>query len=234
MKPILTGRKVTKWYQMGQVRVEVLKGVDFEILEGEFIVVLGPSGSGKSTLLNMIGGMDTVSEGELYYRDRPLHKANERELTKYRREAVGFVFQFYNLMPNLTVYENVQLSVDIAKHPLSVMEVLAELGLEERARYFPSQLSGGQQQRVAIARAMAKNPDVLLCDEPTGALDSATGIQVLAFLRKFNKTQGKTVIVITHNAEVAEIADRVIYVRDGIISEIRVVESPRSPEEVTW
>lgn len=219
---------------MGEVRVEALKRVDFEVYRGEFIVVLGPSGSGKSTLLNMIGGMDQVSEGELYYRGQPLHQASEKALTRYRREVVGFIFQFYNLMPNLTGRENVQLAVEIAKNPLPVNQVLAEVGLADRADHFPSQMSGGQQQRVAVARAIAKNPEILLCDEPTGALDFETGKQVLKLLRKFNRDYSKTVMVITHNASIAEMADRVFYMKDGRLTRIRKVDNPLSPEEVTW
>ncbi|KKM08928.1 macrolide ABC transporter ATP-binding protein [Clostridiales bacterium PH28_bin88] len=234
MEAILEGRKVSKWYQMGEVRVEALKGAEFQIYQGEFVVVLGPSGSGKSTLLNVMGGMDQVSAGELYYRRLPLHEAGEKVLTRYRRETVGFIFQFYNLMPNLSTLENVQLATEIVKNSLPVKEVLAEVGLSDLADRFPSQMSGGQQQRVAVARAIAKNPEILLCDEPTGALDSETGRQVLALLRKFNRERNKTVIVITHNASIAEMADRVFYMRDGRLARIRTVEKPLAPEEVQW
>lgn len=234
MAEVLTGRAVSKWYRMGEVRVEALKSVDFSISSGEFVVVLGPSGSGKSTLLNLIGGMDTVSSGELYYLGKPLHGADERALTRYRRQAVGFIFQFYNLMPNLTAYENVQLAAEIAAEPIPPEDVLAEVGLLERAGHFPAQLSGGEQQRVAVARAVVKNPELLLCDEPTGALDFSTGIQVLKLLRKFNKQYGKTVMVITHNASIAEMADRVFYLKDGKLAGIRRVERPVPPEEVSW
>lgn len=231
---ILSGKNISKWYQMGEVRVNALSEVSFDVYEGEFVVVLGPSGSGKSTMLNIIGGMDRVSEGEVYFRKQPLHNADDKQLTRYRREAVGFIFQFYNLMPNLTARENVELAIEIATEPLSVAEVLAEVGLAERGDHFPSQLSGGEQQRVAVARAVAKNPDILLCDEPTGALDFQTGIQVLKLLRKFNREYKKTVMVITHNAGIAEMADRVFYIRDGGLARIRNVENPVSPEEVTW
>ena len=234
MTVILTAKNVSKVYQMGEVTVQALKGVDFEINKGEFIVVLGPSGSGKSTMINLIGGMDTASSGEIYYREQPLHNANERILTEYRRNAVGFVFQFYNLMPNLTARENIQLSTQIAKHPLDPLEVLEHVGLGDRADHFPAQLSGGEQQRVAIARAVAKNPEILLCDEPTGALDFSTGIQVLKLLREFNKTYEKTVMIITHNAGIADIADRVFYIKDGRLEKIQVNEHPLEPEEVSW
>ncbi|MCF6093057.1 ABC transporter ATP-binding protein [Microaerobacter geothermalis] len=219
---------------MGEVRVHALKSVNLQVYSGEFVVVLGPSGSGKSTLLNLIGGMDKVSEGELYYQGRSLHDADEKILTQYRRDAVGFVFQFYNLMPNLTAYENITLSVEIARNPLPIHEVIEQVGLSDRADHFPSQLSGGQQQRVAIARAIAKNPEILLCDEPTGALDYETGKQVLKLLRRFNQQYQKTVMVITHNASIAEMADRVFYMRDGQLINVRHIEHPLSPEEVNW
>ncbi|WP_258359642.1 ABC transporter ATP-binding protein [Moorella sulfitireducens] len=234
MDLILKARNLTKYYQMGEVRVEALKDVSFDIFPGEFIVVLGPSGSGKSTLLNLIGGMDVASSGEIYYRDKPLHNAPEKVLTGYRRDAVGFVFQFYNLMPNLTAYENVMLAVEIAKKPLPAVEMLEQVGLADRADHFPAQLSGGEQQRVAIARAVAKNPEILLCDEPTGALDSSTGIQVLKVLKDFNRHYKKTVIIITHNAAIAQIADRIFYLKDGRLDRIVNVTNPVSPEEVSW
>ncbi len=234
MNVILRANQVSKYYLMGEVRVDALKGVDFEIYEGEFIVVLGPSGSGKSTMINLIGGMDTASTGEIYYRELPLHQATEKILTEFRRNAVGFVFQFYNLMPNLTAYENVQLSVEIAKNPLDARDVLEQVGLGDRADHFPAQLSGGQQQRVAVARAIAKNPDILLCDEPTGALDFTTGIQVLKLLKEFNRKYGKTVMIITHNAGIAEMADRVFYIKDGMLQNISINVSPLQPEEVSW
>ena len=231
---VLRARDLSKRYQMGEVTVHALRGDSFEIYEGEFVVVLGPSGSGKSTMLNLIGGMDRASGGEIHYRDTPLHNADERQLTRYRRQAVGFVFQFYNLMPNLTAYENIMLSVEIAKNPLRVTDVLEEVGLADRADHFPSQLSGGQQQRVAIARAVVKNPDILLCDEPTGALDFTTGIQVLHLLKAFHRRHGKTVVIITHNAGIAAIADRVFHMRDGQIVQVDVNEHPLSPDEVVW
>ena len=231
---LLRAKNLRKVYQMGEVTVEALKDASFEIYEGEFIVVLGPSGSGKSTMLNLIGGMDTITSGELYYKDQRLHGASERELTLYRRNTVGFVFQFYNLMPNLTASENVKLSVEIAQNPLKVEDVLKEVGLEDRADHFPAQMSGGQQQRVSLARAIAKNPEILLCDEPTGALDITTGIQVLKLLRKFNEEYKKTVIIITHNGEIAKMADRIFYIKDGRLDRIEKNEKPLSPEEVAW
>ncbi|OEF95866.1 ABC transporter ATP-binding protein [Desulfuribacillus alkaliarsenatis] len=231
---IIKGNGISRWYQMGEVRVNALKDASFEVYRGEFIVVLGPSGSGKTTILNVIGGMDNVSAGELYYRKLALHKASDRVLTKYRRESVGFVFQHYNLMSNLTALENVSLSVEIAKDPLKPMDVLGEVNLAERSDHFPSQLSGGEQQRVAIARAIAKNPEILLCDEPTGALDYKTGIHVLKLLRKFNKEYNKTVMVITHNASIADMADRVFSMKDGRLADIKVNENPVAPEEVSW
>lgn len=234
LEVILSGKDVRKIYKMGEVEVRALDGVDFEIYQGEFVVVLGPSGSGKSTLLNMIGGMDKISSGELYYRDRQIHNINERGLTKYRREAVGFIFQFYNLMPNLNAKENVRLAAEISKEPLDTRQVLEDVGLGDRAEHFPAQMSGGQQQRVAIARALVKNPDILLCDEPTGALDGKTGIQVLKLLRDFNKKYNKTVIIITHNADISKIADRVFYIKDGKLVDIKINENPLSPEEVNW
>jgi len=234
MKVILEGRGLSKWYQMGEVRVEALRSVDFEIYEGEFVVVLGPSGSGKSTMLNIIGGMDQVSEGELYYLKEPLHTADEKQLTRYRRSAVGFIFQFYNLMPNLTALENVLLASEITDRPLDAQDILNEVGLGDRKDHFPSQLSGGEQQRVAVARAIVKNPDILLCDEPTGALDFTTGIQVLKLLKKFQQEYKKTVMVITHNASIADMADRVFHMKDGKIAAVHDVELPVSPEEVSW
>lgn len=234
METIFESSKLSKWYQMGEVRVDALKGVDMRVYRGEFVVVLGPSGSGKSTLLNIIGGMDKASKGEVYYRGYPLHEADEKELTRYRRDAIGFVFQFFNLMHNLTAEENVKLSTEIAKTPLPVEEVLAEVGLTERATHFPAQMSGGEQQRVAVARAIAKNPEVLLCDEPTGALDFETGLQILELLKKFNEKYNKTVMIITHNAGIAEMADRVFYIRDGGLGRIRKIENPVAPREVTW
>ncbi|MBF4692771.1 ABC transporter ATP-binding protein [Fusibacter ferrireducens] len=234
MESILVAKNLSKTYQMGEVTVSALRDVNFEIYDGEFVVVLGPSGSGKSTMLNMIGGMDQASEGEIYFRGKALHNATDKTLTQFRRNAIGFVFQFYNLIPNLTAYENVKLSVELSKDPLDIEMVLNEVELLDRSDHFPSQLSGGQQQRVAIARAIAKNPDILLCDEPTGALDFSTGLSVLNLLKKFNKTYKKTVVIITHNAGIGKIGDRVFYIKDGQIEKVVVNDKPLAPEEVTW
>lgn len=234
MKPVMKAQKLSKLYQMGEVEVTALAEASFELYEGEVVVILGPSGSGKSTLLNIIGGMDQPSGGELYYQGIPLHKANAKQLTLYRRNDVGFVFQFYNLIPNLTAYENISLSAQISKRPFSVKEMLQKVGLADRAAHFPSQLSGGEQQRIALARALVKNPKMLLCDEPTGALDFQTSIHVLKLLRDFCKDYGKMVIIITHNTAIAQIADRVFYLRDGKLVNIEVNENPVSPEKVMW
>jgi len=219
---------------MGEVQVHALKGVDFEIYDGEFVVILGPSGSGKSTMLNIIGGIDRPTSGSITYKDKELSASSEKELTAYRRLAVGFVFQFYNLIPNLTAFENIELAAELSKNPNSPLELLEKVGLLERAKNFPSQMSGGEQQRVAIARALSKNPDILLCDEPTGALDIKTGVHVLNVLRDFNKTYGKTVVIITHNAGIGAMADRVFYIKDGLIDKLSINDKPLPPEEVAW
>jgi putative ABC transport system ATP-binding protein len=234
VKPIITANKLSKSYLMGQVTVHALKNANFELYERELVVVLGPSGSGKTTLLNIVGGMDKTSSGELYFQNTPLHQADAKELTLYRRNEVGFVFQFYNLMPNLTAYENINLSVQIAKNPLSIDELLEQVHLTDRADHFPSQLSGGEQQRIALARALAKNPTMLLCDEPTGALDFQTSIQVLKLLKDFCQTYGKTVVIITHNTAIASIANRVFYLKDGMIDRIEINANPLTPKKVTW
>ncbi|MDX9872498.1 MAG: ABC transporter ATP-binding protein [Clostridia bacterium] len=234
METIITARNISKLYHMGEVTVRALQGASFEIYQGEFVVILGPSGSGKSTLLNMIGGMDRVTEGELYYHDTALHQADANQLTAYRRNNIGFVFQFYNLIPSLNAYENISLSAEIARQPFSVEEMLEKVGLTDRAGHFPAQLSGGEQQRIALARAAVKNPDILLCDEPTGALDFATSIQVLKILKEFCAAYHKTVIVITHNNAIAKMADRIFYLKDGCLVNIKTNERPLEPEEVTW
>ncbi len=231
---LLKVKNLSKIYQMGEVKVEALKDASFEIAEGEFIVILGPSGSGKSTLLNIIGGMDTPSDGEVYFREQRLQEMKDSELTLYRREKVGFVFQFYNLLPNLTARENVELVTDISIDPLDVLEVLEMVGLKERAEHFPSQMSGGEQQRVAIARAIAKNPHLLLCDEPTGALDNTTGRIVLKVLKYINTNLGKTVVIITHNSAIARMANTVINLSSGRIVSIRDNERPIDPERIEW
>lgn len=225
---------VTKVYQMGEVQVHALRGVDLDLYGGEFTVFLGASGSGKSTLLNILGGLDTPTDGRVLYGERDLTRATERELTEYRRYHVGFVFQFYNLIPSLTAQENVAVVTEIAKDPMQPAEALQLVGLGDRLDHFPAQLSGGEQQRVAIARAIAKNPDVLLCDEPTGALDSKTGIVVLEALQRVNQELGTTTAVITHNASIAQMADRVIYLADGSISDVRINQTKLAPRELSW
>ena len=227
-------RDVTKVYPMGDVEVHALRGIDLSLYQSEFIVLLGPSGSGKSTLLNILGGLDVPTAGEVFYRERNLTTAGERELTNYRRRHVGFVFQFYNLIPSLTAKENVALVTDIGEDPLTPEEALERVDLGHRADHFPSQLSGGEQQRVAIARAIAKRPDVLLCDEPTGALDIKTGIVVLEAIARVNRELGTTTAVITHNAAIADIADRVVFLSDGRISDIRQNMTRQMPSELSW
>lgn len=225
---------LTKVYRTGAMEVNALRGIDFQARKGEFVVILGPSGSGKSTFLNIVGGLDTASAGEAWFEEHQLTALNEKGLTQYRRDHVGFVFQFYNLVPSLTARENVQLVTEIARRPMTADEALALVGLTERADHFPAQLSGGEQQRVAIARAIAKNPQVLLCDEPTGALDSATGIKVLEALTQVNRAVGATTLVITHNAAIRDIADRVIRFADGRIVEESVNASRKAASEVVW
>ncbi len=223
-----------KQYEMGEVFVKALDGVSFHVNEGEFVVILGPSGSGKSTLLNIVGGMDSPTEGDVIFFDEHLGGYNDKQLTNYRRTEVGFVFQFYNLMSNLTAKENVELATEICDDSLDIDRILEDVGLSDRKGHFPSQMSGGEQQRVAIARAVAKNPKVLLCDEPTGALDFKTGITILELLSKINKAYNKTVVVITHNASIAEMANRVVKMRSGKIIENYINESPISPERIEW
>ena len=231
---VFFARKLSKVYRTGAVDVVALRDLDLEIYQGEFIVLLGPSGSGKSTLLNILGGLDSATSGEAAWRDHNLVAATDNDLTLYRRQHVGFVFQSYNLIPSLTARENVALVTDIADKAMPPDEALAKVGLGDRLDHFPSQLSGGEQQRVAIARAIAKNPDVLLCDEPTGALDSRTGVSVLAALDEVNRSLGSTTIVITHNMAIAAMADRVLHMHDGAISAIDVNASRASPQEISW
>ncbi|RQD72299.1 MAG: ABC transporter ATP-binding protein [Tindallia sp. MSAO_Bac2] len=225
---------ISKVYHMGEVDVHALKESTFEIMEGEFVVILGPSGSGKSTLLNVMGGMDSPTSGKILIQGEDITTFSDRRLTRYRRNQVGFVFQFYNLMANLTARENVELATEICDTPLPLDEVMEKVGLADRAGHFPSQLSGGEQQRVAIARAVAKNPLLLLCDEPTGALDFETGVKILSLLKEVNVTYGKTVIIITHNMPVGAIGDRVIRMRSGEITENKLNESPVNPERIEW
>jgi putative ABC transport system ATP-binding protein len=231
---ILELTDIRRTFRMGEVSVHVLKGVSFQVRRGEFLAVVGPSGSGKTTILNLIGGLDSPTSGVIRYRDQDLTKANRRELTRYRRDAVGFVFQFYNLVPNLTARENILVTTEISRDPRDVDEVLELVGLTDRADHFPAQLSGGEQQRISIARAVAGNPELLLCDEPTGALDFETGKRVLRVLLDLNRQLGKTVIVITHNSALAQVADSVIHLRSGEISSVDINESPIAPEEVEW
>ena len=234
MKEVLRAEGLIKKFVLGEVEVQALRGVDFSINEGEFVVVLGPSGSGKSTMLNIIGGIETITDGKLFYNDLEVHKLNKSGLTNYRRKYVGFDFQFYNLMPNLTAIENIELAAELTDNALDPKELLNAVGLSERADYFPAKMSGGQQQRIAIARALCKNPDLLLCDEPTGALDTKTGVDVLELLLDFNKKYNKTIIVVTHNANIALVADKVFYFRDGHIEKVVVNEKPLTPDEVEW
>jgi putative ABC transport system ATP-binding protein len=214
--------------------VHALRGVDLELFEGEFVVLLGPSGSGKSTLLNILGGLDTPTSGQVLFGDEDLTAYGERNLTAFRRDHVGFVFQFYNLVPSLTARENVALVTEIARHPLSPEAALKLVGLGDRMDHFPAQLSGGEQQRVAVARAIAKRPDILLCDEPTGALDSKTGIVVLEAIERVNRELGTTAVVITHNASIADMADRVIFVADGRIARTETNATKRPARELSW
>jgi len=231
---VFEARGLTKVYRTGDVEVRALAGVDLELFAGEFVVLLGPSGSGKSTLLNILGGLDWATSGQCRFRDHNLTEEDDAALTQYRRDHVGFVFQFYNLIPSLTARENVALTTEISVNPMTPEDALSMVGLAPRMDHFPAQLSGGEQQRVAIARAIAKRPEVLLCDEPTGALDSKTGIWVLEALTTVNRELGTTTVVITHNAAIRNIADRVIYFADGRIARIERNEHRLAPSEVSW
>ena len=232
--PVFRTLGLTKVYRTGAVEVQALRGVDLKLPPGEMSVLLGPSGSGKSTLLNILGGLDSATSGRVWFHDLELTGLDDRGLTAYRREHVGFVFQFYNLVPSLTARENVALVTEIATRPMEPREALERVGMGHRLEHFPAELSGGEQQRVAIARAIAKRPDVLLCDEPTGALDSATGVQVLEALASVNAELGTTTVVITHNAAIRQIAHRVIYFADGRIARIEENATRRAPAEITW
>ncbi len=231
---VFVAQDLTKHYEMGEVTIEALRGVDLELRTGELVVLLGPSGCGKSTLLNILGGLDTASGGSLRYRGQDLTRAGERMLTRYRRNDVGFVFQFYNMIPSLTARENVAIVTEIAPDPLSPEEALSLVGLADRMDHFPSQLSGGQQQRVAIARAIAKRPSVLLCDEPTGALDSATSVSVLESLETLNRELGTTTALITHNQCIGGMADRVLHMSDGRIVNVTANPSRAAPRDLHW
>jgi len=231
---VFSARGVTKVYDMGEVSVHALRGVDLDLFFGEMIVLLGPSGSGKSTLLNILGGLDRATAGSVLYKGWDITRARDKELTQYRRRHVGFVFQFYNLIPSLTALENVAAVTEIAENPMKPEEALEMVGLADRMNHFPSQMSGGQQQRVAIARAIAKRPAVLLCDEPTGALDSETGIVVLEAIETVNKELGASTAVITHNADIAGMADRIVYMSNGHVSTVEVNTARRSPRELHW
>ena len=228
------GAGLTKVYRTGETEVHALRGVDLAMAQGEVVVLLGPSGSGKSTLLNIVGGLDRATSGTLFYRDTELTALSEAELTRYRRANIGFIFQFYNLIPSLTAEENVRLVTDIAENPMPAADALALVGLADRRDHYPAQLSGGEQQRVAVARAVAKQPGVLLCDEPTGALDSATGVRVLETLARANRELGTTLVLITHNAGIAAMADRVLHFLDGRIAREQVNAAPIEAGAIQW
>jgi putative ABC transport system ATP-binding protein len=232
--PVFVAEGLTKVYPMGEVEVQALRGVDFSLYPGELVVLLGPSGSGKSTLLNILGGLDVPTAGHVVYHDHDLTTAGEAALTEYRRDHVGFVFQFYNLIPSLTAAENVALVTEIARNPMTPQEALGLVGLSHRLDHFPAQLSGGEQQRVAIARAIAKRPDVLLCDEPTGALDITTGVVVLQAIARVNRDLGTATVVITHNAAIAGMANRVVRLADGQIVGVDTNVHPVGPEALQW
>src|SRR6516164_1644104 len=234
IEKVFTGRALTKTYRSGEVEVRALRGLDLDVWAGEVIVLLGPSGSGKSTLLNIMGGLDQATSGSIYFKDDDLTRLDDRALTSYRRRHVGFVFQFYNLIPSLTAYENVALVTEIADRPMRPDEALALVGLDDRNNHFPAELSGGEQQRVAIARAIAKRPEVLLCDEPTGALDSKTGIRVIEALLSVNTQLGTTTLIITHNASIQDVAHRVLSFADGQISRVRKNDNRRPAAELSW
>lgn len=233
-RPVFSARGLTKDYPMGDTTVHALRGIDLDLFPGEFVVLLGPSGSGKSTLLNILGGLDSPTAGSVFFGDHDLVAASAQDLTLFRREHVGFVFQFYNLIPNLTAEENVALVTALAKNPMTPAEALERVGLGERRRHFPAQMSGGEQQRVAIARAVAKRPDILLCDEPTGALDQTTGKQVLQALLDVNRDTGTLAVVITHNAAIAGVADRVVRLADGRIASDQKNAARRPLEDIEW
>ena len=232
--PLLSLINIDRTFQMGEVSVEVLKQVSLDVRDGEFLAIVGPSGSGKTTILNLFGGLDSPTGGQILFRQRDITQASSSELTSYRREEIGFVFQFFNLVPNLTARENVVVAAELVAQPRDVDEVLKLVSLQDRSEHFPAQLSGGEQQRVAIARAVAKSPTLLLCDEPTGSLDFITGKRVLRLLVDLNQHWKTTVVIITHNGAIAEVADRVVHLRSGEITEVVENASPIAPEEVVW
>lgn len=234
MEEFVKLENVVKTYKMGEVEIHAVAGVNFSVKKGEFVVIVGPSGAGKTTVLNILGGMDRATSGSVWIDGEDVAKYNNRQLTVYRREDIGFVFQFYNLVPNLTAKENVELALQICKNPLDAKTVLKEVGLEDRLDNFPAQLSGGEQQRVSIARALAKNPKLMLCDEPTGALDYNTGKAILKLLQDMCRERGMTVLVITHNSALAPMADRVIKIKNGTVSDIIINEEPVSVETIEW
>ena len=234
MKSFITFNNVKKTYKVGDVEINASDGVDFEFNKGEFVVIVGPSGAGKTTILNLLGGMDKATSGQILVDGQDVAKYSERQLTQYRRDDIGFVFQFYNLVQNLTALENVELATQISKNPLDVRMVLERVGLNKRLDNFPAQLSGGEQQRVAIARAIAKNPKLLLCDEPTGALDYQTGKAILGLLREMCDKYTMTVIVITHNSALAPMADRIIHLKNGQVASMNINEHPKSIAEIEW
>ncbi|RBP65965.1 putative ABC transport system ATP-binding protein [Alkalibaculum bacchi] len=234
MKNYIEFKNVKKIYKMGEVDIEALSGVDFAINKGEFVIIAGASGAGKSTILNILGGMDGLTSGNVFVDDIEISKFNSKELINYRRHDIGFVFQFYNLVPNLTAKENIELATQISHNPLNIEKVISGVGLQDRKNNFPSQLSGGEQQRVAIARALAKNPKLLLCDEPTGALDYKTGKSILKLLQDTCRSSGMTVVIITHNLALTDIGDKVIRVKSGKINSIEINENPLDVESVEW
>ncbi len=234
MKKLIEFKNVTKEYKTGEILIKALNGVDFSIYEGEFVVILGASGAGKSTILNILGGMDTASSGQVFVGNQEITRLNEKNLTEYRAKKIGFVFQFYNLIPNLNALENVEFATEVCKHPLDAKEILHKVGLADRVKNFPSQLSGGEQQRVAIARAVAKNPLLLLCDEPTGALDYVTGKSVLKLLQDLNRDTKKCVILVTHNSAIAPMADKIIKVKSGEIESVTINNEKQSVEGIEW
>lgn len=234
MEDFVQLKNITKVYKMGEVEIHAVDGIDFSIQKGEFVVIVGPSGAGKTTVLNILGGMDTATSGTILVDGEDITEYNERQLTGYRRDDIGFVFQFYNLVPNLTAQENVELALQICKNPLDAKTVLEDVGLGDRLDNFPAQLSGGEQQRVSIARALAKNPKLLLCDEPTGALDYNTGKAILKLLQDMCRQRGMTVIVITHNSALAPMADRLIRIKNGKVSDMKLNDNPVSIDEIEW